>query len=204
MEISFSEIDNLDKNFNNVTGLNQTKYWENTQKNTVIQKRKKVTFDDILSNMNLVVNQNGVLQSMTPLQPQPQPQQPQYQQQYQPQDQPQDQPQYQQQSQENPNFQKTSEPLDPSVKHSYIFNKYFKDYKDANDINIPDKKVPKTIQEYKQMVLEERIKRIQERNRIAQIKSTKMLFTSHPNMQQNRNQGVIKASKNNLRSMNYS
>ena len=200
MEISFSEIDNLDKNFNNVTGLNQTKYWENTQKNTVIQKRKKVTFDDILSNMNLVVNQNGVLQSMTPLQPQPQPQQPQYQQQYQPQYQ----PQYQQQYQENPNFQKTSEPLDPSVKHSYIFNKYFKDYKDANDINIPDKKVPKTIQEYKQMVLEERIKRIQERNRIAQIKSTKMLFTSHPNMQQNRNQGVIKASKNNLRSMNYS
>jgi hypothetical protein len=50
-----------------------------------IQKKKKVSFDDILSNMNLVVNQNGVLQSLAPLQ------QPQYyqeqQQPYQPQDQ---------------------------------------------------------------------------------------------------------------------
>jgi hypothetical protein len=53
------------------------------------------------------------------------------------------------------------------------------------------------------MVLEERIRQIQERNRISQIKSKKMLYTSNPHMQQNRNQGVIKASKNNLRSMNF-
>jgi len=63
--------------------------------------------------------------------------------------------------------------------------------------------VPKSIEEYKQMVLEERVRQIQERNRIAQIKSKKMLFTSHPNIQQNRNQGVITASKNSLRSMKF-
>ena len=127
--------------------------------------------------MNLTVNQNGVLQSMAPLQ------QEQYQENY---------------------VVKNQDPLDPSVKHSYIFNKYFKDYRDANDKPVIEKKVPKTIEEYKQMVLEERIKRIQERNRIAQIKSTKMLFTSHPNMSENINHRVIKSSKNNLRSMKFS
>ena len=208
MELRFTEIDNLDRPDSYIDDINQTKYWEQQtpKKKEIIQKKKKVTFDDILLNMNLVVNQNGVLQSMTPLQPQYQQQyqqqhQSQYQSQYQQQYQQQYQPQYQQH--ETPNLQKNSEPLDPSVKHSYIFNKYFKDYKDANDRNVSEKKVPKTIEEYNQMILEERIKRIQERNRISQIKSTKMMFTSHPNMQQPRNQNVIKASKNNLRSMNY-
>jgi hypothetical protein len=187
MELSFTEIDNLDSVNNYVSDINQTKYWEQTPKKIDInQKKKKVSFDDILSHMNLVVNQNGVLQSMSPLQPQYQ--QPQYQQ-----------PQYQQPQYQQPQI----EPLDPSVKHSYIFNKYFKDYKDANDKNIIEKKIPKTIEEYNQMVLEERIKRIQERNRISQIKSTKMFFTTHPNMHQNMAPNVIKASKNNLRSMKY-
>jgi len=172
MDIKFTEIDNF------TDDLNKPKYWEQqTQKKVEVQKKKKVTFDDILINMNLTVNQNGVLQSMAPLQ------QEQYQENY---------------------VVKTQDPLDPSVKHSYIFNKYFKDYRDANDKPVIEKKVPKTIEEYKQMVLEERIKRIQERNRIAQIKSTKMLFTSHPNMSENINHRVIKSSKNNLRSMKFS
>jgi hypothetical protein len=193
MELNFTEIDNLDKNsyenFNtNPNESNQPKYWEKTKKINNVEKKKRVTFDDILSNMNLVVNQNGVLQSMVPLQQYDQPQY--YQEQ-----------QYQQQPYQQ--IQKNNGPLDPSVKHSYIFNKYFKDYKDANDNFKPQVKVPKTIEEYRQMVLEERIRQIQERNRIAQIKSKKMLYTSNPHMQQNRNQGVIKASKNNLRSMNF-
>ena len=172
MDIKFTEIDNF------TDDLNKPKYWEQqTQKKVEVQKKKKVTFDDILINMNLTVNQNGVLQSMAPLQ------QEQYQENY---------------------VVKNQDPLDPSVKHSYIFNKYFKDYRDANDKPVIEKKVPKTIEEYKQMVLEERIKRIQERNRIAQIKSTKMLFTSHPNMSENINHRVIKSSKNNLRSMKFS
>jgi len=197
MELNFTEIDDLDKNsYENLNTkpneLNQPKYWEKTQKKINIPKKKKVTFDDILSNMNLVVNQNGVLQSMAPLQQYDQPQY--YQEQQQP---------YQYQQQPYQQIQKNSDPLDPSVKHSYLFNKYFKDYKDANDNFKPQVKIPKTIEEYKQMVLEERIRQIQERNRIAQIKSKKMLYTSNPHMQQNRNQGVIKASKNNLRSMNF-
>ena len=110
---------------------------------------------------------------------------------------------YQYQEQPYQQIQKNNAPLDPSVKHSYIFNKYFKDYKDANDNLKPQVKVPKTIEEYRQMVFEERVRQVQERNRIAKIKSTKMLYTSNPHMQQNRNQGVIKASKNNLRSMNF-
>jgi len=197
MELNFTEIDDLDKNSyeklnTKPNELNQPKYWEKTQKKINIPKKKKVTFDDILSNMNLVVNQNGVLQSMAPLQQYDQPQY--YQEQQQP---------YQYQQQPYQQIQKNSDPLDPSVKHSYLFNKYFKDYKDANDNFKPQVKIPKTIEEYKQMVLEERIRQIQERNRIAQIKSKKMLYTSNPHMQQNRNQGVIKASKNNLRSMNF-
>jgi hypothetical protein len=208
MELNFTEIDDLDKqsygnvdvNNNKSAGFNQPKYWEKTQKKNNInnvQKKKKVSFDDILSNMNLVVNQNGVLQSMAPLQ-EPQYQNPQYQEpQYQ-------EPQYyQDQYQQQPYIQKNSDPLDPSVKHSYIFNKYFKDYKDANDNFKPQVKVPKTIEEYKQMVLEERIRQIKERNRIAQIKSKKMFYTINPHMQQNINQGVIKPTKNNLRSMSF-
>ena len=179
MEMKFTEIDNLD---NKSYELNQQKYWESTEKKGNIQKKKRVSFDDILSNMNLVVNQNGVLQSMVPLQNY---EEPQYQQQP-----------YQQQ-------QHIQEPLNPSVKHSYIFNKYFKDYKDANNNFKPQPKVPKTIEEYKQMVLEEKIKQFQERKRIAQIKSTKLLFTGNPNTRQNINKKVIRASKNNLRSMNF-
>jgi hypothetical protein len=201
MELNFTEIDNLDKNSyenfntNPNESSNQPKYWEKTKKINNVEKKKRVTFDDILSNMNLVVNQNGVLQSMVPLQ---QYDQPQYYQEQQYQQQP-----YQYQQQPYQQIQKNNGPLDPSVKHSYIFNKYFKDYKDANDNLKPQVKVPKTIEEYRQMVFEERVRQIQERNRIAKIKSTKMLYTSNPHMQQNRNQGVIKASKNNLRSMNF-
>lgn len=193
MELNFTEIDNLDKssyeNYNtNPIESKQPKYWEKTQKKNNIQQKKRVSFDDILSNMNLVVNQNGVLQSMAPLQ-EPQYQNPQY---------------YQDQYQQQPYIQKNSDPLDPSVKHSYIFNKYFKDYKDAaNDNFKPQVKVPKTMEEYKQMVLEERIRQIQERNRIAQIKSKKMFYTSNPHIQQNSNQVAIKATKNNLRSMKF-
>jgi hypothetical protein len=215
MELNFTEMDNLDKNsyenFNAKSNeSSEPKYWEKTQKKNNIPKKKKVSFDDILSNMNLVVNQNGVLQSMAPLQQYDQPQyyqeQQQYHQQpYQQQQQYQQQQYQQQQYQQQPyqQIQKNSDPLDPSVKHSYIFNKYFKDYKDANNNFQPQVKVPKTIEEYKQMVLEERIRQIQERNRIAQIKSKKMFYTSNPHMQENVNQGVIKPTKNNLRSMNF-
>ena len=175
MNINFSEIDDLDNQ--NQFDVN---YWE-TSTNVQTQKKKKINYDDILNSLNLVVNKNGVLQYMTTNGNQEP-----------------EQRQYQQQQQQQPNKGK---PLEPQVKNSQIYNKYFKDYKDPNAEYVQEVKVPQTIEEYKRMVLEDRIKRIQERNRIAQIKSTKMLFESN-NIHVN-NSGNISASKNNLRMMKF-
>ncbi len=224
MELNFAEIDSK-KSFESFdynsyemdTSNNSDKYWEqNTpakQNTQTSAKKKKVSFDDILSNMNLVVNKNGVLQFMSQTQNQTQqsqylPQQNQYsphqnqysphqnqysphQNQYSP-----HQNQYspQQQKQSTKSVQNKNEPLDPSVKHSYIYNKYFKDYQDAYS-PVPEVKIPKTREEYLKMLVEEKLRKIEERKRISQIKSTKLLFTT--------NVGNIKASKNGLRMMSF-
>jgi hypothetical protein len=224
MELNFAEIDSK-KSFESFdynsyemdTSNNSDKYWEqNTpakQNTQTSAKKKKVSFDDILSNMNLVVNKNGVLQFMSQTQNQTQqsqylphqnqysPQQNQYsphhnqysphQNQYSPQ---QNQYSPQQQKQSTKSVQNKNEPLDPSVKHSYIYNKYFKDYQDAYS-PVPEVKVPKTREEYLKMLVEEKLRKIEERKRISQIKSTKLLFTT--------NVGNIQASKNGLRMMSF-
>jgi hypothetical protein len=217
MELNFAEIDSK-KSFESFdynsyemdTSNNSDKYWEqNTpakQNAQTSAKKKKVSFDDILSNMNLVVNKNGVLQFMSqsqnqtqqhpypsqqhPYPPQQHPYPPQ-QHSYPPQQQP-----YlpQQQKQSTKSVQNKNEPLDPSVKHSYIYNKYFKDYQDAYS-PVPEVKVPKTREEYLKMLVEEKLRKIEERKRISQIKSTKLLFTT--------NVGNIQASKNGLRMMSF-
>jgi hypothetical protein len=194
MEINFAEIDNLGDNTQgnfDITGYealsdNKTrKYWESVKK--VENKRKKVSFDDILSNMNLVVNQNGVLQYMEPIKHNNNNEEYNYN-------------QYQAPYQE----QQQVQPLDPNVKHSYIFNKYFKDYKDANTSNVTVPRVPQSLEEYRQMVIEDKIKAIQQRNRIAQIKSTKMLYTNNiTNSGVINTNGNLRASRNNLRSMSF-
>ena len=210
MELNFAEIDSK-KSFESFdynsyemdTSNNSDKYWEqNTPAKQNAQtsgKKKKVSFDDILSNMNLVVNKNGVLQFMSqsqnqtqqhPYPPQQNPYPPQ-QHQYPPQQHP-----YppQQQKQSTKSVQIKNEPLDPSVKHSYIYNKYFKDYQDAYS-PVPEVKIPKTREEYLKMLVEEKLRKIEERKRISQIKSTKLLFTT--------NVGNIQASKNGLRMMSF-
>ena len=192
MEINFTEIyeknpylnqkTNLYINEINQPNLNETNtnYWE--QPKVEKSKRKKISFDDILTNMNLIVSKDGTLRSMIPKtnnifnfnsdyneeQPQQYPQQ-----------------QYRQQ-----------EPLDPSVKHSFIYNKYFKDYKDAT--TPPEIKVPKTMEEYKKMLLEDKIERIKQQKRISEIKSTKLFFTTNTG-----GNGTISSSRNNLKSMNF-
>jgi hypothetical protein len=116
------------------------------------------------------------------------------------------QPQYQQNIQYQQPYQeyvaqqvaKKQQPLDPALKNSFLYNKYFKDYKDV--VVQPEIRVPKTIEEYKQMLLEDRLKRIEEKKRVAQIKSTKLLFTTNGITT---NQATIKSTKNNLRSMNF-
>ena len=152
--------------------------------------------------MNLVVNKQGVLQFMAPNQNSSE--QNSYEQN----------PNYnsyqdfsqvsQNQSQRNNQYfqqqQKKSEALEPSVKHSYIYNKYFKDYVDPN-AEKPGPRVPKTKEEYFRMLLEDRKRAIEHKKRIEQIKSKKLLFTTTPGMGTNpRN---IQPTKNNLRRMNF-
>ena len=201
MNINFTEVDDLANNDNfDVNGYQTNNYWETANNQTQAPKKKKINYDDILNSLNLVVNKNGVLQYMS-VNPngentQQQNQQPyNQQQQQQPYNQQQNQQTYNQQQQQTKTIAK-GKPLEPQVKNSFIYNKYFKDYKDPNVEIVEEVKVPQTVEEYNRMVLEERIKRIQERNRIAQIKSTKMLF-------ENNNNNNVNASKNSLRMMRF-
>lgn len=206
MELNLSELDNTNTmnpyesfDYNSYQQNSGENYWEKPKEQESEFKKKKVSFNDILSNMNLVVNKQGVLQFMAPNKEELQRQnynynsneffQPQYQQsQYQ-------QPQYQQ-----PQQNKNSQPIDPALKHSYIFNKYFKDYADINTEK-PVPRVPKTIEEYHKMLLEDKIKQIEHRKMIEEVKSKKMMFTSAPGADSNpRN---LRASRNNLRMMNF-
>jgi len=207
MNLNFTEVDNLGNGDNfDVNGYQSNNYWETA--NPKVEKKKKVSYDDILNSLNLVVNKNGVLQYMSskPNAGNQEQQQPQYSQQQATQSQYNQQPQYSQQKQPSQTKVIKGKPLEPEVKNSAIFNKYFKDYKDPNAEQVQEVKVPQTMEEYRQMVLEERMRRIQERNRIAQIKSTKMLYeTNNGNIGSNniRNNGNIHASKNNLRMMKF-
>ena len=195
MELNFTEYDNYtDTNLEN----DYSKYWEQPK----TEKKKKVSFNDILTNMNLVVGKNGVLQQM---------QQPvtyeQQQPQYLPQQQPQQQylPQQQQQQYNVKKVEQNQAPIDPSVKHSFIYNKYFKDYVDSYKPE-PEVLVPKSMEEYRQMVYELRLKQEEERKRIAEIKSTKLMFTvnkGYENANNGKNPANIRPSKNNLRMMNF-
>ena len=210
MNLNFTEVDDLgNKEPFDVNSYQTNNYWETS--NTPVQKKKKISYDDILNSLNLVVNKSGVLQymSVNPANENQEQQQPQYSQQ-QPQYSQQQQPQYSQQQQYTQQNQQQikGKPLDPQVKNSHIFNKYFKDYKDPNVEYVEEVKVPQTIEEYNQMLLQDRIKRIQERNRIAQIKSTKLLFESSSNNSINIGNNIgnnqnIHASKNNLRMMKF-
>ena len=223
MELNFSELDNITtqnpyEQFNeNDYGVdnNSEKYWEQAKSQKEQQtKKKKVSFTDILSNMNLVVSNKGVLQFMKPTN-EPQQQDYQYEEQYaqqqpqqqrqnqQQQRQTQQQPQQRQQNQQQQQYAQPQKPVDPSVKHSYIYNKYFKDYADVSPPP-PEKRVPKTIEEYNQMVYEDRIKRIEERKRISEIKSTKLMFTTTPDSYAGQvNPRNIRPSKNSLRKMSF-
>jgi len=218
MELNFYETDmkQTHETFDNVNDANYEKYWENnsqTKEKPQSSKKKKVTFDDILTNMNLVVNNSGVLQFMAPNQDQSQHQYPMQNNQHPVQNKqyPVQNKQYPVQNKQYPVQNKQypvqlqnprlveikKEQIEPAVKHSYIYNKYFKDYHDANPA-VPEMKVPKTKEEYLKMLIEERIRQIEERKRISQIKSSRMLFTTNVGKQ-----GIIQASKNGLRMMSF-
>lgn len=151
---------------NELTNQEQEKttgtYWSNNTNNNA---KPKFTYDDILSSLNLEVSKNGVLQRMSI------------------------------KSDNNVGNNNTignnntkqikqftninNGRVEPEVKHSYIYNKYFKNYKDSAEVIVP--RIPKTREEYRQMVLEDLINRQKAKQRIAQIKSTKMLYTNNNN-----------------------
>jgi hypothetical protein len=199
MDLTFSEIDNNDGGFPNESyaNINSDRYWEAPPTpGPVKPEKKRVSFDDIMRNMNLVVSKTGVLQSIRPQEPQRQQHQqqyPQHQQQY-----PQHQQQYPQKQYPQPSqtIQK-QEPVDPSIKHSYIYNKYFKDYQGAAPPE-PEIKVPKTKEEYFRMVAEERKRQMEEKIRISQIKSTKLMFTTNAGPP-----SAVQASRNTLRKLSF-
>ena len=184
MELNFSELDNITEHTPNNNSTEIHNYWERPTIISTKQPKKKESFEDILSNMSLTVNKNGTLQSIVTkknehgesynIQPQ----------------------QYQNYNAQPNNKQQT--PIDPSVKHSYIYNKYFKDYKDVIQ-PLPEIKTPKTKEEYFQLMNEEKIRRIQEAKRIAQIKSKKLLFTTNNVYHQSN----IKPTTNKLHKLNF-
>ncbi len=220
MELNLSEIDTMNTydtfDYNSYQQDNGENYWEKPKIQESHTKKKKVSFNDILSNMNLVVNKEGVLQFMAPTKELVSQQQ-----EYTSQNNNYNynanqfnqsninhQPNFNYQSNINqqPNLRQpqqitNSETIDPSVKHSYIYNKYFKDYAVSN-VEKPIVKVPKTMEEYYQMLLDEKKRVLEHKLRIEQIKSKKLLFTA-PEGGTIVNPRNIVPSKNNLRSMTF-
>ena len=167
MDLTFSEIDDLGNN----------NYWEqhtasSSQPNP--KPKAKFSYDDILSSLNLVVSPTGVLQYMTTNQNQSQNQnQNQNQNQYKNQNQNQNQNQTQYQNQVKQVHPQNK--IEPQLKNSTIFNKYFKDYKEDGSV-IEEPKKPLTRAEYQQMLIQDYIKRVQEKKRIALVKPKQMMF----------------------------
>ena len=72
MELNLTGLDNVNTmnpyDKFDYDSYNQDNYWEKQQNKEMETKKKKVSFNDILTNMNLVVNKEGVLQFMKPIQ----------------------------------------------------------------------------------------------------------------------------------------
>ena len=186
---------------NNNQDLNNINYWEvnnnnnnnnNNDNKNIYKKKKSVTFNDILTNMNINVNANGELQYMGPKINN-------------------DYNNYNDYNNltnnynnltnnynnltnnYNNNINKKLQSLQPELKHSYIYNKYFKDYKDPN-YQSNDLLKPKTLDEYREMLIKHKL----ELANIAKIKSKKLVFYD-----QNTRNININVSKNNLKKLNY-
>ena len=142
MELTFEELEQPTQNNN---------YWSG--QNNAITNKAKVSYGDILSSLNLVV-ENGVLKH---IQVKPN--------------------LNDQNTQLQRHTQQQSNNVDPQMKNSYIFNKFFKDYKDQTIVEEP--KPILTREEQKQAMIVDYIKRVNERKRIEQIKSKKLIFNTN-------------------------
>ena len=155
----YSEDGEDDYNNNIQLQLDSTPVVEQPVKKLRFQHKRKqneVTYDDILNSLGFGFN-NGVLHKKESFAPQ-QYYQPNY--------------ENQQQTATRPSFQG----VDPRVKNSAIYNKYFKTYKDPNYVEPP--KIPLTPEQLKIQLVKDYVERARARKRIAQIKPKKMLYST--------------------------
>jgi hypothetical protein len=181
MELSFTELDaNIDTNIDTNTDSYKTYYDgltpqtrnNNNNKTPPITynkrlnkpKKKTISYDDILSSMNTIVI-DGKLEFIRKDRLQP--------------------------IIDNHLGQKwdtnkkkvtfNQGPQQQIDRSSYIYNKYFKDYKDQTQDQIEEPRRPLTKNEMIKQVIINKVNAINERNRIAEIKSTKLLFNNNNN-----------------------
>jgi hypothetical protein len=140
---------------------NQNQYKINQSKSKTKIKRdpNAISYDDILNSLGFGVNTNGLYKKNTAQQSNFQ-------------------TIHQSNLRQEQNFQQKKS-LDPSVKNSAIYNKYFKNYKDHNEEI--QHVIPLTPQQMKIKMLKDYIERQQAKKRIEQIKSKKLFYTS-PNI----------------------
>jgi hypothetical protein len=122
-------------------------------------KKPKVTYDDILTSLNLKVNNGKLEYIQKPVASHYDSFKTCYKKD----------PQFQTQTQTQ-----TQQPTS-QVQNSYIYNKYFKDYKDPQ-LQQQEEPVYLTRDEYKKRIILELVRQKQERKRISEIKSKKLLF----------------------------
>lgn len=154
MELNIHEIENIPEN----DTLNKSAYIAFKKMN---KAKPKISYEDILANMGMFVS-NGELHLID---------RDDYAK-YQKQQEQQEQPQTQSQVQSNP--------ISNPHQNNYIYNKYFKNSTQSE----PTVRRPKTLQEYKWMLLQDYI----QNQRMKQIKSTKLVMpTSNIHFSDQRN-----------------
>lgn len=130
----------------------------------------KITYDSILNSMNMYV-ENGVLRfavdkqklegqlNINQVQTQVQTQN------------------INQEKQQVKRVEIKNSPVEPAVKNSWIYNKYFKNYKGEQDIQ--QEEIQLTPEELREKKIRDYIEYVNARKRAAQVKSTKMLFSNN-------------------------
>jgi hypothetical protein len=173
MELTFTELDNEPLSLVENQPQNQT---QNPYK-----KPKVSSYDDILTSLNLKVN-NGKLEYIQSKQPKSHYDQ--------------FKTCYKKQLHQKPQPSVKQIYMQPNqYQGNYIYNKYFKDYKDPLQTQDQDQEpIYVTPQEYKRRVILEVLRRREEQKKIAKIKSKKLLFAQDKNIPA----PIINASPNNL------
>lgn len=161
---------------------NHSRYYDNNMSNNNINNthlssttipKKNISYDDILNSMNVRV-ENGVLKFAV------------------------DKDNLSQSNIEEQNFIKADEfkihnntlkeekkvkqvsfstPIEPEIKNSWIYNKYFKNYK--QDTLEEERKIPQTKEEYKEMVVRDYLNKLKAVKMANQIKSKQLLFSNN-------------------------